>query len=328
MRFGIFGGPSRNERSDADAYHEFVEMVVEAEDAGFFGVYLVEHHFTGRGQLSSSLILLSHLAARTSTIRLGAAVVVVPWHNPLMIAEQAGVIDVLSKGRLDLGLGRGYRDYEFRGFGIDIDSAQDRLDEAVAVIRRAWKDETRFSFEGKYWHFDDVTVEPRPVQQPHPPLWMGAGSPESIARAAREGWKLYLDQVGTIDLSIERTKIYRETREAMGAPYSPRDVILTRSLRVARSSADREGLVERQMDSLRMLAESTRPPSEGGRNLFYSAPEARRETVEAASIIGTPDECIERLKRLEAGGVEQVAFYGATAEELRFFQREVMPAFK
>ena len=328
MRFGIFGGPNRSERSDAEAYHEFVDMVVEAEEAGFFGVYVVEHHFTGRGQLSASMSLLAHLAAKTSRIRLGTAVVVVPWHNPLMIAEQAGVIDVLSNGRLDLGLGRGYRDYEFKGFGIELDSAQARLEEAVTVIRRAWQDTERFSHDGTYWHFDDVVVEPRPVQQPHPPLWMGAGSPESITRAAQEGWKLYLDQVGTIDLSIERVKTYREAREAMGAPYSPRDVVLTRSLRVARSSADREGLVERQMESLAMLAEATRPPSEGGRNMFYTAPEARRETVEAASIIGTPDECVERLKRLEAGGVEQVAFYGATPDEIRFFQREVMPAFK
>lgn len=328
MRFGIFGGPARTEsNTDADAYREFIDMVVEAEEAGFFGVYLVEHHFTGRGQLSASLNLLSHLAARTSTIRLGAAVVVVPWHNPLMLAEQAAMVDVLSGGRLDLGLGRGYRDYEFRGFGIDIDTAQARLEEAIAVLRRAWQDETRFSFDGQFWHFDDVQVDPRPVQQPHPPLWIGAGSRESITKAAREGFKLYMDQVGLIDQQIERAGWYREAREEMGAPYSPRDIILTRSLRVARSAADREGLVERQMDALRVLAESTAPPSQGGRNLFYSPPEARRETVEGASIIGTPDECIARLKRLEAGGIEQVAFTGMNADELRFFAKEVMPAF-
>ena len=329
MRFGIFGGPSRIEGStDTEAYRDFIDLVVEAEEVGFFGIYLVEHHFTGRGQLSASLNLLSHLAARTSTIRLGAAVVVVPWHNPLMLAEQAAMVDVLSGGRLDLGLGRGYRDYEFRGFGIDIDTGQARFEEAVAVLRRAWQDETRFSFDGQFWHFDDVQVDPRPVQSPHPPLWIGAGSPDSIGRAAREGFKLYLDQVGSIEASIERAGWYREARERMGAPYSKHDVILTRSLRMARSEADREGLVERQMDALRVLAESTAPPSQGGRNLFYSPPEARRETVEGASIIGTPDECIERLKRLEAGGVEQVALIGMTPDDLRFFAREIMPAFK
>jgi len=328
MRFGIFGGPARTEsNTDAEAYRDFIDTVVEAEEAGFFGVYLVEHHFTGRGQLSASLNLLSHLAARTSTIRLGAAVVVVPWHNPLMLAEQAAMVDVLSNGRLDLGLGRGYRDYEFRGFGIDIDTAQARLEEAIAVLRRAWQDETRFSFEGRFWHFDDVQVDPRPVQQPHPPLWMGAGSQESITKAAREGFKLYMDQVGLIDQQIERARWYREAREEMGAPYSPQDIILTRSLRVARSTADREGLVERQMESLRVLAESTAPPAQGGRNLFYSPPEARRETVEGASIIGTPDECIARLKRLEEGGIQQVAFTSANRDELRFFAKEVMPAF-
>lgn len=331
MRFGIFGGPSRVTGDDATAYGDFIDLIVEAELLGFFGVYLVEHHFTGRGQLSASLMLLAHLAARTSTIRLGTAVVVVPWHNPLMLAEQAAMVDVLSNGRLDLGLGRGYRDYEFSGFGIDIDTGQARFEETVAVLRRAWRDTERFSHDGAYWHFNDVEVDPRPVQQPHPPLWMGAGSPESIKRAADEGFKLYLDQVGLIDQQIERTRWYREAREAAaatgGVPYSPRDVILTRSLRVARDAADREGLVERQMEALTVLAESTRPPSEGGRNLFYSPPEARRETVEGASIIGTPDECIERLKRLEAGGIEQVAFAGVTAEQMRLFAKEVMPAF-
>ena len=328
MRFGIFGGPTSIPGDGGQAYRDFVEMVVEAEQLGFFGVYLVEHHFTGRGQLSASLALLAHLAARTSTIRLGAAVVVVPWHNPLMLAEQAGLIDVLSGGRLDLGVGRGYRDYEFSGFGIDIEEAQARFDEALTVLRRAWQDSDRFSFDGRFWHFNDVTIDPRPVQEPHLPLWIGAGGEESIGRAAREGYRLYLDQVGSIDLSIKRARWYCEAREAMGAPSTPRDVILTRSLRIARSEADREGLVERQMESLRQLAESTRPPSEGGRNLFYSPPEARRETVEGASIIGTPDECIERLRRLEAGGIEQVAFASANADELRFFAREVMPAFR
>ncbi|MPZ99265.1 MAG: hypothetical protein GEU80_07975 [Dehalococcoidia bacterium] len=103
---------------------------------------------------------------------------------------------------------------------------------------------------------------------------------------------------------------------------------MTRSLRIARSAAERDALVERQIASLTVLAESATAPRAGGRNLFYSEPESRRETVEAASIIGTPDECIERLRRLQTGGVEQVLFSGGvTSDDLRFFASEVMPAF-
>ena len=327
MRFGLFGGPSRGESSDAAVYDAYVRMVQEAEQLGFYGVYLVEHHFTGHGQLSSSLSLLSHLAAKTSTMRLGTAVVVLPWHNPMVVAEQAATVDVLSNGRLDFGVGRGYRDYEFRGFGIEIDEAQERFDEAIEVIRKAWTSPGRFSHHGKRWHFDDVVAEPTPVQRPHPPLWTGAGSQTSVEAAAKAGYNLYLDQVGLFDLCIERVGWFRAACEAMGRAYDPSMVALTRSLRIARSEADREGLVERQMAALTALAESTRPPEQGGRNLFYSPPEARRETVEGASIIGTPDECIERLKYLEAGGVQQVLFTSAQLDDIRLFAREVMPAF-
>ena len=327
MRFGLFGGPSRGESDDASTYRAYVRMVQEAEQLGFYGVYLVEHHFTGNGQLSSSLSLLSHLAALTSTMRLGTAVVVLPWHNPMLIAEQAATVDVLSGGRLDLGVGRGYRDYEFRGFGIDMDEAQARFEESIAVIRKAWTAEGRFSHAGRYWRFDNVVAEPTPVQRPHPPLWIGAGSPASIEAAARNGYNLYLDQVGLFDLCIERVAAFRAACAAAGRAYTPSMVALTRSLRIAATAADRDGLVERQMAALTALAESTRPPEQGGRNLFYSPPEARRETVEGASIIGTPDECIARLKRLEAGGVEQVLFTSATIEDVRLFARDVMPAF-
>jgi len=333
MKFGLFGGPSRGTATDADAdadaYRTYIDLVVEAEALGFYGAYVVEHHFTGRGQLSASLTLLSYLAARTSTIRLGTAVVVLPWHNPLLLAEQIATVDMLSAGRLDVGVGRGYREYEFSGFGIALEEAQARFDEAITVLRTAWANEGRFSHHGRYWRFEDVVVEPSPAQRPHPPLWIGAGSPESLERAAREGYRLFLDQVGSFEVQAERAARYRSAKQTAGLLPSTDDVAVTRSLRIARSSADREGLIDRQVASLTALAEATRPPEEGGRNLFYSPPEARREVVEAASIIGTPDECIERLQRLEAGGITQVLFTGGlTVDDIRFFAREVMPAFR
>jgi len=331
MKFGLFGGPSHGDAwgaDDASAYGAYVDAVVEAEQLGYYGVYLVEHHFTGRGQPSASLSILSYLAARTSAIRLGTAVVVVPWHNPLLLAEQAATLDVLSGGRLDLGVGRGYRDYEFSGFGIAPEEAGDRFDEAMKVLRRAWSSEDRFSHQGQYWDFEDVVVEPRPVQQPHPPLWLGAGSPRSIERAAREGYRLFLDQVGTFELTAERVATYRAAREAAGLGYSSADVAVTRALRIAHSTAERDELVERQVASLTNLADSSKATRDGRPvNPFYSAPEARRETAEGGAILGTPDECIERLQALEAGGVEQVLFTGASAADLRLFAAEVMPAF-
>ncbi len=205
MRFGLFGG-ARTKRGpaggshaglgDSHSYRGFIDYVVEAERLGFSSVFLVEHHFTGQGQVSASLALLAYLAARTQRIRLGTAVVVLPWHNPVLIAEQAATLDLLSGGRLDLGVGKGYRAAEFAGFCIPQQEASERFDEAIEVIRKAWTSDGRFSHHGRRWHFDNVVVEPEPIQRPHPPLWLAAGSPDfdpsrgagRLQPAARSAW--------------------------------------------------------------------------------------------------------------------------------------------
>src|SRR5215203_1263492 len=173
MRFGLFGGASRSAGAsgDSEGYADFIDMVVESEQLGFSSVFLVEHHFTGFGQVSASLNLLSYLAARTSTIRLGTAVVVLPWHNPVLIAEEAATLDLLSNGRLDFGVGKGYRPYEFSGFCIPQDESSARFDEAIDVVRKAWTSKGRFSYEGRWWRYDNIVVEPASIQQPHPPFW-------------------------------------------------------------------------------------------------------------------------------------------------------------
>jgi alkanesulfonate monooxygenase SsuD/methylene tetrahydromethanopterin reductase-like flavin-dependent oxidoreductase (luciferase family) len=119
MRFGLFGG-AQARRGDGDpvrGLHDHVEMCVEAESLGFESTFLVEHHFSGAGQLSASLDLLAWVAARTTTLRLGTAVIVLPWHEPVLLAERAALLDLMSGGRLEFGVGKGYRHSEFSGFG-------------------------------------------------------------------------------------------------------------------------------------------------------------------------------------------------------------------
>src|SRR5712671_412696 len=215
MKFGLFGGARARggPAGDSDGYHHFINYVIEAERFGFSSVFLVEHHFTGFGQVSASLNLLSYLAARTERIRLGTAVVVLPWHNPVLVAEAAATLDLLSNGRLDFGVGKGYRPYEFSGFCIPQDEATARFDEAIDVIRQAWTSKGRFSYSGTWWHYDNIVVEPAPIQQPHPPFWLGAGSAESIQRAAREGYNLLLDQIAPVDVIIDRVRTFRKECE-------------------------------------------------------------------------------------------------------------------
>ena len=180
-------------------------------------MFLTEHHFTGLGQASSPLTLLAHLAGATSTLRLGTAVTVLPWQVPIIVAEQAATVDVLSAGRLDLGVGRGFRAAEFDGFGQSMEEAAARHEEALEVILRAWREPGRWSHRGRFYTYHDVLVEPAPVQSPHPPIWVGAGSPSSLDDAAERGFRLLLDQVGSFELTGRRIAAYRERRAAAGA---------------------------------------------------------------------------------------------------------------
>ncbi len=321
MQFGLFGG-ARTKRGDdggdSHAYGEFITYVTEAERLGFRSIFLVEHHFTGVGQLSASLTLLAYLAAATRTIRLGTAVIVLPWHNPVLLAEQAATVDLLSGGRLDFGVGKGYRAPEFAGFHIAMDEATERFDEAIEVIRKAWNSPGRFSHHGKRWRFDDIVVEPRPLQNPHPPLWLAAGSPDSIRRAAREGYNLLLDQLGSVDLTIQRVALFREECRRIGRACDPAMIGVTRALQIVRSEADRQAAYETRARVVDRIGDLAR----GGGT--FAPPEQ-----DDAPLLGTPAEIVARIRKLQVGGVENILLVdpAANVASLRLFAGEIMPAF-
>jgi alkanesulfonate monooxygenase SsuD/methylene tetrahydromethanopterin reductase-like flavin-dependent oxidoreductase (luciferase family) len=186
------------------AIRDYVELNVEAEALGFESSFLVEHHFSGWNQVAATLMLQTCVATRTSTLRLETGVLVLPWHNPVLLAEQAATLDVISGGRVDLGVGKGYRHSEFRGFNVDQADADARFGEALDVLLRAWTTRHRFSHHGRYWDFDDIVVEPLPLQSPHPPIWVAAASEASVRLAARQGHGLLLDQYASVGQIAER----------------------------------------------------------------------------------------------------------------------------
>ncbi|MBV9825424.1 MAG: LLM class flavin-dependent oxidoreductase [Alphaproteobacteria bacterium] len=330
MKFGLFGGArARGGRADdSDGYHDFIRYIIAAEEFGFSSAFLVEHHFTGFGQVSASLNLLSYLAARTERIRLGTAVVVLPWHNPALVAEEAATLDLLSNGRLDFGVGKGYRPYEFSGFCIPQEEATERFEEAVALIRKAWTSKERFSFEGKWWRYDNIVVEPAPIQQPHPPMWLGAGSPESIRRAAREGYNLLLDQIAPIDVIIDRVRVFREECGRVGRAYDPTMVGVTRGLQIVYNEDERRRAIQTRREVLKNIGDLARGPGAEKYHHLKDDPDAFE--LDDAPLLGTPEEIIARLKKLEAGGVHNVLFAapGASVAGLRTFAEEIMPAFE
>ena len=213
-------------------FRDFVEYNVEAEALGFHSTFVVEHHFTGFGQISATLNLLTWIGARTSTLRLGTAVMTLPWHNPVLLAEQAATIDLLSNGRLDFGIGQGYRHNEFAGFCVPMEEAEARFEESLEVMLKAWTADAPWSHHGKYWQFDNVVVEPPTAQKPHPPLWMGAGRPASIKKVAAYGYNLLLDQFAPIPQIGERIALFKAEVEARGRVFDPMSVAVTRSINV------------------------------------------------------------------------------------------------
>jgi alkanesulfonate monooxygenase SsuD/methylene tetrahydromethanopterin reductase-like flavin-dependent oxidoreductase (luciferase family) len=331
MQFGLFGGAAARRgvppAESARGYHDFVEYHIEAEALGFHGSFVTEHHFTKIGQISATLNLLTWIAGRTTTLRLGTAVVVLPWHNPVLLAEEAATLDLLSGGRLDLGVGKGYRNNEFAGFAMPPEEAESRFEEALGVIVQAFTANEPFSHHGRYWSFDGIVVEPPPAQRPHPPLWMAASSAESIRGCALRGCNLLLDQFAAPELIGERIALYRRALEDAGHGFDRTRVAVARNFWVADDASETEAALRRQAQANQRLLDLSRGPASRPRShiLGYSeAPGAR----EAHALIGSPDEIAAKLSRLREVGVEYVLLSGqGSRENLRRFAREIMPAF-
>ena len=252
MQFGLFGAATAQRGGpDVDSsagFKDYIEYLIEAEALGYHSTFIVEHHFTGFGQVSATLNLLTWIGARTRNLRLGTAVIVLPWHNPVLLAEQAATIDLLCGGRLDFGIGKGYRHNEFASFRIPMEEAEPRFEEAIDIITKSWTSNERFSFHGKYWQFDDIIVEPPTHQKPHPPFWQGAGHPDSIkprgqARAQPAGGPVLPD--GTSPANASRCT--RRQMEANGFAYDPSMAGVARAFYVARDAADKDAALERRL---------------------------------------------------------------------------------
>jgi alkanesulfonate monooxygenase SsuD/methylene tetrahydromethanopterin reductase-like flavin-dependent oxidoreductase (luciferase family) len=331
MRFGLFCSPKADSRGfgpeTGRGFFEVLDFNIEAEALGFHSSFSVEHHFSGWNQVSSTLMLLAALAMRTTTLRLGTAVIVPPWHNPVLLAEEAATLDLLSKGRLDLGIGKGYRHSEFKGFQIAPEEAEARFEEAVEIMMRAWTARERFSHRGRFWHFEDIVVEPPPAQRPYPPLWVAAGNPHSIKRAAARGFNLILDQYASPATLSERIAMYKTEREANGLAFDPMQVTVARQLYVAKDKADKEAALVRQAEYTRRTIDVSRMPGgkPGSHVLAYAD---KAGATEEHALYGTPDEIARMIEVLRDAGVGYVLLtIAGGVDQLRRFAREIMPAF-
>src|SRR6187455_1873777 len=331
MRFGLLCSAQADARElgpeTGQGFRDYLDFNVDAEALGFHSSFLVEHHFTGWNQVSATLMLLACVAMRTTTLRVGSAVIVLPWHNPVLLAEQAATLDLVSGGRLDFGVGKGYRHNEFAGFNIAPDEAEPRFEESIEVMIKAFTSRQRFSHHGKFWRFDDIVVEPPPSQKPHPPFWVAAGSEASIRRAARRGFNLILDQYASPEQLGHRIALYREELEAGGRRFDPMNVAVARQLYVANDKAEAAAALERAAQYTKRTVDVSRLPGgkAGSHVLSYAATPG---ATEANALYDTADNICARLHAHREAGVEYILLtMQGGPEQLRRFAREVMPAF-
>jgi alkanesulfonate monooxygenase SsuD/methylene tetrahydromethanopterin reductase-like flavin-dependent oxidoreductase (luciferase family) len=335
MKIGLFGGANSKRggaNADSSDYNRVIEIVTESDRLGLHSVFMVEHHFTGIGQVSATLSMLCYLAARTQRIRLGTAVVVLPWHNPVLVAEQAATLDLLSNGRFDFGVGKGYRDLEFHGFAIPKEEADERYRESLDVILKAFTSDERFSHKGKYWKFDDILVEPPTVQKPHPPVWIAAGSDDSIRAVARSGHSVMFDQFSGLARTAERLHIWKDECAKVGRAYDPMQVALARGVFVTRTQAEYETAVKNRREGTAKFVKNfgNLPGQEGkapaGTQL---QPQSYADSLfgdETCALIGSPDQIVAQLKALNALGFEYVLLtMPQKVETIRTFAAEILP---
>jgi len=239
----FFSWPGR--RADiAAVYERALARIAIMDQSGFDAVWLAEHHFSDFSVCPSVHMMATLAAARTRRLRIGTAVSLAPFYHPLRLAEEVALLDVLSGGRVNWGAGRGFARVEFENFGVPPQESASRFRETVEIVLKAWTEE-RLHFVGRHFRFEAVEVLPKPLQQPHPPVWMAATSQEAIAWAAGRGFSILMDPHSAHREIGAKRRFYNERLAAAGFSIEGRDIPVARLVALA-GTADKAAAVARR----------------------------------------------------------------------------------
>ena len=342
MQFGYFTEfDVRPDITQAEVFEATLKEIDAAESLGMDSVWLAEDHFNlENSPLASPFVIAGAVAARTTSVRIGIGVAVLPLHNPLDIAAESLTMDILSRGRFDLGIGRGPLLNAYKGYNISYDESRDRVLEGLEVIRKAWTEDT-FCHEGRFWTFNDVSLVPRPYQKPHPPVWVAAGSEDTYAAFGKLGYPILVLSASGIDRLEEYVKSFRKAWQEAGHPGAG-SVMLRIPAYVAETSerarSEAEASTRHKLEITAKLAvthAANRERAELNRNLA-SVPydDVLRQRV----IYGTPDYVVERIQEFKerlgiSGLLLELNFGGRIPSDrvinsIRLLTAKVMPKFK
>jgi len=353
MQFGwltLALSPSPEE--DAARIAQQIEQVCYAETLGFDDVWLTEHYFTGESVYNDSLMFAAALAMKTSRIRIGFAVVQMPFHHPVRLAVQLALLDNLSNGRIDVGIGKGtvYNEYEFVGHGLRSHDSRERMEEAVEILERAWRGKP-FRYDGKFHKVQVPELRPKPVQLPGPPLWRSVISPGSFTECGKLGVPILTARLPVARIK-ERWALYEAGLIAGGHDAAKRARLLAqsalwRNVYVAESDAQAEdelaALLTETRHHMMHVREAFNPPdfTPGPETLNpWTDPkvadgEAIPYVLSTGSLYGSPKRVREQVAELRDVGVRHLLCqtgFGAMSHErniasMRRFGEQVMPAF-
>ena len=329
MKFGVLQFFSWPERRVAlpTVYERAMQRIGIMDQTGYDAVWLAEHHFSSFSVCPSVHVMGTHVAARTRKLRIDTAVSLAAVYHPLRLAEEVALLDVLSGGRVNWGAGRGFDRVEFEAFGVPGRESAPRFREAVGIVLEAWRHE-RFSFEGDFFHFDDVEVLPKPLQQPHPPVWVAASSEPAIEWAAAEGHTIMMDPHSAhVDIARKR-ELFRERLEANGHSFEGREIPMARLLAVA-PSAEKAQAVARQ--GAGWIAGSYMRP--GGGQVFDSKGLSSAKGADPVDrymsgvvVYGTPEAVVDELQRLhEEMYLDYLMCAPLSHESFTLFTEKVLP---
>jgi alkanesulfonate monooxygenase SsuD/methylene tetrahydromethanopterin reductase-like flavin-dependent oxidoreductase (luciferase family) len=356
MKFGLFTiVPWHESQTASQALHASLEQIELADRLGLDEVWLGEHRFSRHGLLSGFFSFAGTVVARTQRVRVGTAVVVLPLHNPILVAEEIAMLDVLSGGRMEVGIGSGYQRQEFDGLGIDINESRERFREAVEVLVKAWTEET-LTFHGKYTKVENLWVVPKPVQQPHPPLYVAIStSPASVAWAASQQIQPILGgPTDTMGQAPNVLKMWRDKMDEFGHPHAHLTPPMAKGIYVAPTMDEAlndpiglEDFSSRILRSKGTTGAILGMPTDKDGNLppGYEAWANRQRDRERRDdpghaglppLRGTPEVVIERLHQVREAGIERI--FGAfgfpglpqwkVLRSLELFCTEVLPHFR
>jgi alkanesulfonate monooxygenase SsuD/methylene tetrahydromethanopterin reductase-like flavin-dependent oxidoreductase (luciferase family) len=315
MDFGLFYYCQGRGVAHDQAYAEMLDQIALAETLGFGECWFAEHHFTDYSLLPSPNLMIAAALQRTTRMRFGNYVNVLPFHHPLRLAAEAATLDNLARGRFDFGIGKGVRPGEFVKLGLHFDDAPEMTEEAIEILLKLWREDTA-SHEGRFWRFPELSLRPRAFQRPHPPLHMVASRPASAARVGARGWPVAMHFTPT-DVVARCVEEYRgavaaRTGTAGEGPHRPR-LLLCRETYVAETAATARAEGALALQGFWYLSSLAAPPLPSE----YSDTRLKELTgrvwggktydelaAVGGMLIGSPDEVAAKVAALEAIGVD------------------------